>query len=69
MTRKTIHVCDGCGKEVPEGKGATVVTKHTDARRGVKQGDLCDVCASNIPGYAVKARGRRPKVAVEAPVE
>ena len=35
----------------------------TDARRGSKQADLCDNCASGMPGKAVARRGRRPKAA------
>lgn len=59
--KKLMLVCDSCGKEVGEGKGGTITLRFTDARRGTKQGDLCDVCASNIPGYQVARRGRKPK--------
>jgi len=65
MAKKTMLVCDGCGKEVEDGKGGQVTVKFADARRGSRQGDLCDVCASNIPGYPVARRGRKPKAAVE----
>jgi len=34
---------------------------YTDARRGSKQADLCDDCASGMPGQSVARRGRRPK--------
>ena len=61
MARKTVLVCDNCGKEVDEGKGATLRLTYTDARRGAKQGDLCDDCASKMPGQAAARRGRRPK--------
>lgn len=61
MARKTVLVCDNCGKEVGEGKGATLRLTFTDARRGAKQGDLCDNCAGDMPGRAVARRGRRPK--------
>ncbi len=61
MARKTILVCDNCGSEVPEGKGAVMRINYADARRGSKQADLCDPCAGNMPGHAVARRGRRPK--------
>ncbi len=64
MARKTILVCDKCGTEVDEGKGAMMRINFTDARRGSKQADLCDNCAAGLPGTAVARRGRRPKVAV-----
>lgn len=63
LARKTVLVCDNCGKEVGEGKGATMRMTYTDARRGAKQADLCDPCAGNMPGQAVARRGRRPKTA------
>lgn len=63
MARKTVLVCDNCGMEVGEGKGATMRMTFTDARRGAKQADLCDGCAANLPGQAVARRGRRPKSA------
>ena len=40
MARKTVLVCDNCGAEVGEGKGATLRLNYTDARRGSKQADL-----------------------------
>ncbi|HLE98250.1 MAG TPA: hypothetical protein VI540_00015 [Gaiellaceae bacterium] len=63
MARKTILVCDNCGSEVAEGKGAIMRINYMDARRGSKQADLCDGCAGNLPGVAVARRGRRPKAA------
>ena len=63
MARKTILVCDSCGAEVGEGKGAVMRLNHTDARRGSKQADLCDSCAGQLVGTAVARRGRRPKSA------
>ena len=56
MARKTILVCDNCGKEVDEGKGAVMRVTYSDARRGAKQADLCDDCAGRMPG-------RRPPAA------
>jgi len=65
VARKTVLICDGCGKEVDESKGAAVQLTFVDARKASKKGDVCDVCASNIPGYAIARRGRKPKEAVE----
>lgn len=61
MARKTVLVCDDCGKEVAESKGATVRVLFNDARRGGKQADMCDNCAGKIPGQPAARRGRRPK--------
>jgi hypothetical protein len=61
LARKTILVCDNCGAEVEEQKGATMRITYTDARRGSKQADLCDTCAGKSPGRPVARRGRRPK--------
>jgi hypothetical protein len=61
MARKTVLVCDNCGAEVGEGKGAMLRLTWSDARRGAKQADLCDNCAGKMPGQAVARRGRRPK--------
>ncbi|HEX5173142.1 MAG TPA: hypothetical protein VFV91_03250 [Gaiellaceae bacterium] len=64
MARKTVLVCDNCGKEVDEAKGAVMRVTYTDARRGAKQADLCDTCAGNMPGRAAARRGRKPKAVV-----
>jgi hypothetical protein len=63
LARKTVLVCDNCGKEVGEGRGATMRMNFADARRGSKQADLCDSCAGEMPGNVVARRGRRPKSA------
>ena len=63
VARKTILVCDKCGAEVEEGKGAIMRVTFTDARRGAKAADLCDGCAGGMPGNAVARRGRKPKSA------
>ena len=63
MARKTVLVCDNCGKEVEENKGAGLRVTYTDARRGSKVADLCDACAGKMPGRAAARRGRRPKAA------
>ncbi len=65
MARKTILVCDNCGTEVEEAKGATMRVTYQDARRGSKVADLCDNCAGNLPGRAAARRGRRPKTATQ----
>ena len=61
MAKKTVLVCDKCGGEVEEGKGAVSRVTFADARRGSKQADLCDTCAGEMPGRQVARRGRRPK--------
>jgi hypothetical protein len=66
MARKTVLVCDNCGKEVEEAKGAVMRVTYTDARRGSKQADLCEDCAGSMPGRSVARRGRRPKSATSA---
>jgi hypothetical protein len=63
VARVTRLVCDNCGKEVDEAKGAVMRINFTDARRGSKQADLCDDCAGKMPGLQVARRGRRPKAA------
>jgi hypothetical protein len=64
VARKTVLVCDDCGKEVEDGKGATLRVTYSDARRGARQADLCDSCAGKMPGRAAARRGRRPKAAI-----
>jgi hypothetical protein len=54
-------VCDGCGGEIEDGKGAVQRVTFNDARRGAKQGDLCDTCAGMAVGHQVARRGRKPK--------
>ena len=66
MARKTVLVCDQCGGEVDESKGATMRITYADARRGAKQADLCDSCAGAMPGQPAARRGRRPKSASAA---
>jgi hypothetical protein len=61
VARKTVLVCDKCGSEVEEGKGAVMRVTFNDARRGAKAADLCDSCAGGMPGTAVARRGRKPK--------
>jgi ribosomal protein S26 len=66
VARKTVLVCDSCGKEVEESKGAVMRLTYADARRGAKQADLCDECAAKMPGQPAARRGRRPKSAQPA---
>lgn len=61
MARKTILVCDKCGKEVDESQGAVLRVTYSDARRGSKVADLCDECAGAMPGRNAARRGRRPR--------
>jgi hypothetical protein len=67
VARKTVLVCDKCGKEVAEGRGGTMRLTFTDARRGARQADLCDNCSSDMTkqtnARAAARRGRRPKAA------
>ena len=49
MARRTVLVCDSCGTEVGENKGAALRITFTDARRGSKVADLCDDCAGKMP--------------------
>ena len=66
MARKTVLMCDNCGKEVEDGKGASIRVTFSDSRRGAKAGDLCSDCAEEMPGHATARRGRKPKIAVAA---
>lgn len=66
MARKIVLVCDNCGNEVEEARGAVLRVTYSDARRGSKQADLCDNCAGKMPGRAVARRGRKPKSASAA---
>jgi hypothetical protein len=66
LARKTVLVCDNCGKEVDEAQGAALRITYSDARRGSKVADLCDECAGKMPGRAAARRGRRPKSSAAA---
>jgi hypothetical protein len=66
LARKTILVCDNCGKEVDEAHGAVLRITYSDARRGSNAADLCGDCAGQLPGRTVARRGRRPKNATAA---
>jgi hypothetical protein len=63
MARKTVVVSDLSGAEIEDGKGAQVVIKYQDARRGQV---VLDVNANEVDDLASKGqrqarRGRRPK--------
>ena len=50
--------------DVNAGEVADLAAKGTkQARRGAKEADLCDTCATGMPGRATARRGRKPKVA------
>lgn len=66
MARKTVLVCDSCGKTMEEKHGAVLRVTYADARKLSKQADLCDDCAGKMPGATVARRGRRPKSATTA---
>ena len=65
MARKTVLVSDLSGKEISEGKGATIRITFHDARKGVRELDVTDDEAEELggKGRAVARRGRRPKSA------
>jgi hypothetical protein len=63
MARKTVLVSDLTGSEIEDGKGAQVVIKYQDARRGQV---VLDVNADEVDDLARKGqrqarRGRKPK--------
>ena len=65
MAKKTIHISDLSGKEVVEGKGATISIRFTDARKGTYVLDVTDEEAEELgqKGRKQARRGRRPKAA------
>ena len=65
MARKTVLVSDMSGKEIQEGKGATIRITFRDARKGVRELDVTDDEAEDLAskGRSVARRGRRPKSA------
>jgi hypothetical protein len=65
MAKKTIHISDLSGKEVPDGKGATISIKFTDARKGTYVLDVTDEEAEELgqKGRKQARRGRKPKMA------
>jgi hypothetical protein len=63
VARKTVLVSDMSGKEIPDGKGATIRITFRDARKGVRELDVTDSEAESFGGRSVARRGRRPKSA------
>ena len=63
MAKKTIHISDLSGKEVPDGTGATITIKFNDARKGQYVLDVLDDEAEELgrKGRKQARRGRRPK--------
>jgi hypothetical protein len=65
MAKKTVHISDLSGKEITEGRGATISIKFADARKGTYVLDVTDEEAEELgaKGRKQARRGRRPKVA------
>lgn len=61
MAKKTVLISDMSGKEIPDGKGATIRITFRDARKGVRELDVTDEEAERLGGRSVARRGRRPK--------
>jgi hypothetical protein len=61
MAKKTVLVSDISGKEIEDGRGATVRITFRDARRGVRELDVTDDEAESFGGRPVARRGRKPK--------
>lgn len=61
MAKKTVLISDMSGKEIPDGKGATIRITFRDARKGVRELDVTDDEAERLGGRSVARRGRRPK--------
>lgn len=66
MAKKTVLISDMSGKEIPDGKGATIRITFRDARKGVRELDVTDEEAERLGGRSVARRGRRPKAAAGA---
>ena len=65
LAKKTIHISDLSGKEVPDGNGATITIRFADARKGVYVLDVTDSEAEELgrKGRKQARRGRKPKAA------
>ena len=65
MAKKTLLVSDISGKEVSEGKGATISIRFADARKGTYVRDVTDDEAEELgaKGRKQARRGRKPKAA------
>jgi hypothetical protein len=60
MARKSVFVSDLSGEEIPEGKGATVTIKFTDARKGTIVLDVTDAEGEKL-GEKGRRRARRAR--------
>jgi hypothetical protein len=65
VAKKTIHISDLSGKDVPEARGATISIKFADARKGTYVLDVTEDEAEELgaKGRKQARRGRRPKSA------
>ena len=64
--KKNVTICDSCGGQVEDSGGAgTMRFNPVDARRTSVTADLCENCATKLPGRPVARRGRRPKALSE----
>jgi hypothetical protein len=65
MAKRTIHISDLSGAQIPEGSGATITIKFTDARKGQYVLDVSDSEGEELGGKGRKQarRGRKPKAA------
>jgi hypothetical protein len=65
VAKRTIFVSDLSGKEVAEGRGATITVKFADSRKGIYILDVTDDEGEELGQKGRKAarRGRRPKAA------
>jgi hypothetical protein len=65
MAKKMVRVSDISGKEIEEGKGATIRVSFEDARRGNYEVDATAEEGVDIgrKGRQVARRGRKPKAA------
>jgi len=63
MARKMVMVSDLSAAEVPDGTGATITIKFTDARKGLYVLDVTDEEAEELgkKGRKQARRGRRPR--------
>jgi hypothetical protein len=62
MAKRTVLVSDISGKEIEEGKGASITVKFADARKGVYVLDVTEAEAEDLgrKGRKQARRGRRP---------
>jgi hypothetical protein len=65
VAKKTTHISDLSGKDVPEARGATISIKFADARKGTYVLDVTEDEAEELgaKGRKQARRGRRPKSA------